>query len=58
MRKVIVNNEEIYIDDSKLEDFDTGIMEIEDSDDFEKTQELEVVDDFADTLTDLWGNNQ
>jgi len=57
MKKVIVNNEEIYIDDSKLEVSETGVLD-EENDELEKTQEVDYIDDLNDTLTDLWSDKE
>lgn len=56
MRKVIVNNEEIYIDDTKLEKDETGALEDFDNEELEKTKELNIKDDLEDTITDLWSD--
>ena len=57
MKKVKLNDGYIYVDDSKLDEKETGIL-IREEDDLEKTQEIEVIrDSLSDTNVDIFGDN-
>jgi hypothetical protein len=57
MKKVKLNGEYTYIDDSKLDEKETGILITEDTD-FDKTQEFDVISDkLSDTNVDIFGDN-
>lgn len=58
MQKVKYGDSYIFIDDSKVDEKETGVV-IKENSDLEKTQEIKL--DFEntsleDTITDLWGN--
>lgn len=58
MRKVKYGDSYIIIDDSEVDEKETGVV-IKESNDLEKTQELNLdlkKTSLDDTITDLWGN--
>ncbi len=57
MQKVKYGDSYIFIDDSEIDEKETGII-IKNDNDLEKTQEIKLEFDKAsldDTITDLWG---
>jgi hypothetical protein len=57
MKKVKLNDGYIYVDDSKVDEKETGII-IREEDDLEKTQEIEIINDrLSDTNVDIFGEN-
>lgn len=58
MQKVKYGDSYIIIDDSEVDEKETGVV-IKDSNDLEKTQEINLdlkKSSLDDTITDLWGN--
>lgn len=58
MQKVKYGDSYIIIDDSEVDEKETGVV-IKESNDLEKTQELNLdlkKTSLDDTITDLWGN--
>ncbi len=59
MKKVRYNDTYIYIDDTPVDESDTGIAFIETKEeDLDKTLEIKTIsqeDLLSDTITDLWG---
>lgn len=58
MQKVKYGDSYIFIDDSKVDEKETGVV-IKENSDLEKTQEIKLDlenTSLEDTITDLWGN--
>ncbi len=58
MQKVKCGDSYIFIDDSEVDEKETGVV-IKDNSDLEKTKEIKLdykKDSLEDTVTDLWGN--
>ena len=60
MKKVKYNDTYIYIDDTEVDEKETGVMILnKKEEDLEKTQEIKKIDKedlLENTLTDLWGD--
>ena len=58
MKKLIVNGEEVYLEDEKLDEKETGVLipydDIEKDNDKEQVNEKDLLEN---TLTDIWGDN-
>jgi hypothetical protein len=57
MKKINIDGQDIYIDNSEVDYKETGVV-IKDDKQLEKTQEIEVdvIDKFSDTLVDVWND--
>ncbi len=59
MKKVKLNDKYIYIDDSNVDEKETGVfIKKEENKDLEKTQEIKIEkkSSLDDTLTNVWGS--
>ena len=58
MKKIRYNDTFIYVDDSPLDENETGkIIDINDNSEYEDSDSISNDDMLENTITDLWGNS-
>ena len=57
MKKIRYNDTFIYVDDSELDDSETGKLNNKENDECENDDSISNEDLLENTITDLWGNS-
>lgn len=57
MKKIRYNDTFIYVDDSELDDSETGKLNNKENDESENDDSISNEDLLENTITDLWSNN-